>query len=130
MAPGEKVEKKDLVIIERIPVKSLVTNPANGAGTGRSSEVRGDAWSGDRTVAAADVSHDFGATWRPAQLDAPVDDGVGHSFRAGVELPGAGYHEGWARATVREGVMPPHANDRSPKGFLNNTMHRAAVRVS
>ena len=43
--PGEKVDAKDFRIIERMPVKSLITNPANGAGTGHSIEVRGHAWS-------------------------------------------------------------------------------------
>ena len=33
VAAGEKVDTKDFVIIERMPVKSLVTNPANGAAT-------------------------------------------------------------------------------------------------
>ena len=128
--PGEKVENEDFVIIERMPVKSLVTNPANGAATGRSIEVRGHAWSGDRTVAAVDVSHDFGATWMAAELDAPVNDGAWQNFRANVELPGAGYYELWARATDSEGVMQPHAIDWNPKGYLNNTMHRVAVRAS
>ena len=127
---GEKVDKKDFVIIERMPVKSLVTNPANGAGVGRSVEVRGHAWSGDRTVAAVDISYDFGTTWMSAELDAPVNDGAWQSFRAGVELPAAGYYEIWARATDSEGMMQPHAIDWNPKGYLNNTMHRVAVRVA
>ena len=33
--PGEKVDRKDFRIIERMPVKSLITNPANGAAGGR-----------------------------------------------------------------------------------------------
>ena len=130
VAPGEKVAREDFRIIERMPVKSLVTNPANGAETGRSFEVRGQAWSGDRTVASVDVSYDFGATWRPAELDAPVNDGAWQRFRADVELPAAGYYELWARATDSEGVMQPHAIDWNPKGYLNNTMHRVALRVS
>ena len=81
---GEKVDKKDFVIIERMPVKSLITNPANGAGEGRSIEVRGHAWSGDRTVASVDVSYDFGATWMSAELECP-----GRRRRL-AELPGAG----------------------------------------
>ena len=130
VAPGEKVDAKDFRIIERMPVKSLVTSPANGAESGRFVEVRGHAWSGDRTVAAVDVSYDFGATWTAADVDAPVNDGAWQSFRAAVELPGAGYYEVWARATDREGVMQPHAIDWNPRGYLNNTMHRVAVRVS
>ena len=128
--PGEKVDKKDFVIIERMPVKSLVTHPANGAGTGSTLEVRGHAWSGDRTVATVDLSYDFGATWISAALDAPANDGAWQSFRATVELPGAGYYEIWARATDSAGVMQPHAIDWNPKGYLNNTMHRVAIRVA
>ena len=128
--PGEKVDKRDFVIIERMPVKSLITHPANGAAVGRTVEVRGHAWSGDRTVAAVDVSHDFGATWLVAELDAPLNDGAWQNFRANVALPGAGYYEVWARATDSAGVMQPHAIDWNPKGYLNNTMHRVAVRVS
>ena len=128
--PGEKVDKRDFVIIERMPVKSLITHPANGAAVGRTVEVRGHAWSGDRTVAAVDVSHDFGATWIAAELDTPVNDGAGQNFRANVALPGAGYYEVWARATDSAGVMQPHAIDWNPKGYLNNTMHRVALRAS
>ena len=128
--PGEKVDTQDFVIIERMPVKSLITHPANGAAVGRTVEVRGRAWSGDRTVAAVDVSHDFGATWIAAELDAAVNDGAWQNFRANVALPGAGYYEIWARATDAAGVMQPHAIDWNPKGYLNNTMHRVALRVS
>ena len=128
--PGEKVDKRDFVIIERMPVKSLITHPANGAAVGRTVEVRGHAWSGDRTVAAVDVSHDFGATWIAAELDTPVNDGAWQNFRANVALPGAGYYEVWARATDSAGVMQPHAIDWNPKGYLNNTMHRVALRAS
>ena len=47
-----------------------------------------------------------------------------------MELAAAGYYEIWARATDSAGVMQPHAIDWNPKGYLNNTMHRVAVRVS
>ena len=128
--PGEKVDKEDFVIIERMPVKSLITHPANGAEVGRAVEVRGHAWAGDRTVAAVDVSYDFGATWIPAALDAPANDGAWQNFRANVVLPAAGYYEIWARATDSAGMIQPHAIDWNPKGYLNNTMHRVALRVS
>ena len=128
--PGAKVDKEDFVIIERMPVKSLITHPANGAEAGRAVEVRGHAWSGDRTVAAVDVSYDFGATWMPAALAAPANDGAWQNFRANVVLPAAGYYEIWARATDSAGMMQPHAIDWNPKGYLNNTMHRVALRVS
>ena len=128
--PGEKVDKRDFVIIERMPVKSLITRPANGAGVGRAIEVGGHAWSGDRTITAVDLSYDFGASWLAAELDDPINDGAWQDFRARLELPEAGYYEVWSRATDNEGARQPHAIDWNPKGYLNNTMHRVALRVA
>ena len=128
--PGEKVDKRDFVIIERMPVKSLITRPANGAAAGRVVEVGGHAWSGDRTVTAVDISYDFGATWLTAELEAPANDGAWQNFRAYLELPEPGYYEIWSRATDSDGMTQPHAIDWNPKGYLNNTMHRVALRVT
>ncbi|MEL7254604.1 MAG: sulfite oxidase [Pseudomonadota bacterium] len=128
--PGEKVEDEDFVIIERMPVKSLVTFPANGASVGMDTEVRGHAWSGDREIASLDVSFDFGASWQKAELDAPVNSGAWQNWRTNITFPQAGYYEVWARATDTEGEMQPFAIDWNPKGYLNNTMHRVGLRVS
>ena len=130
VAPGQDVPDEDFVIIERMPVKSLVTFPANGADTGMGTQVRGHAWSGDRSIDKVEISTDFGSTWRDAELDAPVNDGAWQNWRADVTFPQAGYYEVWARATDSAGVMQPFAIDWNPKGYLNNTMHRVGVRAS
>ncbi len=130
VAPGEDVATEDFVIIERMPVKSLVTFPANGAEIGMETEVRGHAWSGDRTVSKLEISKDFGASWQEAELDDPANSGAWQNWRANVTFPQAGYYEVWARATDSEGVMQPFAIDWNPKGYLNNTMHRVGLRVS
>jgi len=130
VSPGQDVPKEDFVIIERMPVKSLVTFPANGVETGMETEVRGHAWSGDRTISKVEISTDFGSTWMDAELDAPVNDGAWQNWRADVTFPQAGYYEVWARATDSEGTMQPFAIDWNPKGYLNNTMHRVGVRAS
>ena len=130
VAPGTDVADEDFVIIERMPVKSLVTFPANGAASGLETEVRGHAWSGDRTISGVDISIDFGATWMPVELDDPVNDGAWQNWRAAVSFPQAGYYEVWARATDSEGVMQPFAIDWNPKGYLNNTMHRVGLLVA
>lgn len=41
-----------------------------------------------------------------------------------------GYNEVWARATDDQGRMRPFAIAWNPKGYLNNSMHRVAVRVA
>jgi DMSO/TMAO reductase YedYZ molybdopterin-dependent catalytic subunit len=130
VSPGQEVPTEDFEIIERMPVKSLITFPANAAEVGMETEVRGHAWSGDRTIERIDISTDFGATWQEAEVDAPVNDGAWQNWRTNVTFPQAGYYEVWARATDSEGVMQPFAIDWNPKGYLNNTMHRVGLRVS
>jgi DMSO/TMAO reductase YedYZ molybdopterin-dependent catalytic subunit len=130
VAAGTEVPKEDFVIIERMPVKSLVTFPANGAASGMSTEVRGHAWSGDRNIDRVDISIDFGATWQQAELDAPANDGAWQNWRSNVSFPEAGYYEVWARATDSAGVSQPFAIDWNPKGYLNNTVHRVGLKVS
>jgi DMSO/TMAO reductase YedYZ molybdopterin-dependent catalytic subunit len=131
VAAGEEVAEEDFIIIERMPVKSLITSPANASDLGEATvQVRGHAWSGDRTISKVEVSIDFGATWQTAELDAPVNEGAWQNFRTNATFPQAGYYEIWARATDSEGVGQPHAIAWNPKGYLNNMMHRVGVRVA
>jgi hypothetical protein len=114
-----------------MPVKSLITNPATGADLAEKSvQVRGHAWSGDRSIERVDLSIDFGATWAAAELDPPANDGAWQNWRLDVTFPQAGYYEVWARATDSDGVSQPFAIAWNPKGYLNNSMHRVAVRVA
>jgi len=133
VAPGQKVPKEDFKIIESMPVKSLITFPQSGIelapGT-RKFEVRGNAWAGDLAVKALDISIDFGASWLPAELDAAPNPFSWQRWQAEIELPQAGYYEVWARATDTQGNQQPFAIAWNPKGYLNNSLHRIAVRVS
>ena len=131
VAPGEKLEDEELQIIERMPVKSLITHPTNAAElTGRDLEVRGHAWSGERSIASVELSYDFGATWLAASLDAPVNEGAWQDFRIDLSLPSGGYYEVWARATDSAGEAQPHGIAWNQKGYLNNSMHRVGIRVA
>lgn len=130
VAPGQDIPDEDWVIMERMPVKSLVTFPANGTDlAGMTTDVRGHAWAGDRWISKVELSMDFGKTWMNANLDAPVNDGAWQNWRATVTFPQAGYYEVWARAIDSDGVMQPFAIDWNAKGYLNNTMHRVGLRV-
>ncbi len=131
-APGEKVAEEDMVIIEQMPVKSLITFPKSGKShaVGTPLDVRGHAWVGDRMISDMDLSIDYGATWMKAELDPPVDMGAWQNWRTKIEFPTRGYYEVWARATDDAGVsqpmVPPGWN---PRGYLNNSAHRIAVKV-
>ncbi|MEM7023977.1 MAG: sulfite oxidase [Pseudomonadota bacterium] len=130
VAPGAEVPKEDFVIIESMPVKSLITFPAtNSAVSGFKTEVRGHAWAGDRTVKALDVSIDFGATWQSAALQEPSNLYAWQQWSTEVEFPKPGYYEVWARATDDAGTAQPFRIAWNPKGYLNNSMHRVALTV-
>ena len=131
VAPGQDVHLEDFEIIERLPVKSLITNPVTKSDvSGKSVEVRGHAWSGDRTIKSVEVSIDFGASWTPADLAAPVNFGAWQNWKKTVAFPQAGYYEVWSRATGSEGATQPSAIPWNPKGYLNNAIHRVAVNVA
>ena len=65
-----------------------------------------------------------------AELDQPVNPYAWQNFHASISLPKQGYYEIWARATSDKGVAQPHAIAWNPKGYLNNSMHRIAVRYA
>lgn len=130
--PGAEVPNEAFRIIESMPVKSLITYPQSGIRLPedhRTLEVRGHAWSGDNRVTAMDVTIDFGATWIPAELEAPYNPYAWQRWRARIEFPTNGYYEVWARATNEKGEMQPFTVNWNPKGYLNNSMHRVAVLV-
>lgn len=132
VAPGAKVPEQDMVIIESMPVKSLITAPKSGtvATMGETVEVRGHAWAGDLPVKAMDISIDFGATWQPCALKKPRNRLGWQNWSATVKFPQAGYYEIWARATDETGTMQPMVVPGwNPRGYLNNACHRIAVKI-
>ena len=133
VAPGTKVKSADMVFIESMIVKSLITTPETGIKLPkgeRSVEVRGHAWAGDDAVSAVDLSIDFGATWIRASLMDPPNRYAWQRFAQTVNLPQEGYYEIWARATDDKGRSQPFAVAWNPKGYMNNSMHRVSVYAS
>jgi sulfite oxidase len=133
MVPGDKGDPANFRILESMPVRSIITNPANGAklaaGT-KELKLRGASWAGDLEVKQVDVSTDFGATWHKANLGKPKNKYDWQRWTATVKLPSDGYFEVWARATDTKGTMQPHqAGFWNPQGYGGNAMHRIAVLV-
>ena len=133
VAPGTEVADADMEIIEEMPVKSIITSPGSGIehAFGTQLALRGHAWYGFGDVASMDVSIDFGAHWIPASLSAPQNRYAWQRWNVAVQFPKPGYYEVWARATDQTGVMQPMlVPGWNPKGYLNNAMHRIAVKVA
>jgi len=132
VAPGTRVPNEDMCIIESMPVKSIVTFPKSGImhEQAKSLAVRGHAWAGDFEVSEVYVSNNFGATWKKADLKAPVNRLAWQHWNATLEFPKTGYYEVWARAVDSQGRSQPMVLPGwNPKGYLNNACHRIAVQV-
>ena len=133
MVPGDKPDEKNFRDLESMPVRSIITNPANGAKLGKDTrevKVRGAAWDGDYAVKGVDLSIDFGATWRQAKLEKSKNRYDWNRWTATVRLPSDGYYEIWSRATDQRGVMQPQvAGFWNPQGYGGNPMHRVAVLI-
>ena len=132
VAPGVAVPEEEMEIIHEMPVKSIITSPRTGATTplGQALEIRGHAWSGRGAITQMDTSYDFGATWQPCHLAPAVNKHAWQRWTASLELPKRGYYEVWARASDDTGRSQPMiVPGWNPKGYLNNAMHRIAVRA-
>ena len=133
MVPGGKPDLKNFKDLESMPVRSIITNPADGtkipAGT-REVKLRGASWAGDHEVKQVDISTDYGATWHRAQVSKPKNKYDWQRWMATVKLPSDGYYEIWTRGTDSRGVTQPFvAGFWNPQGYGANPMHRIRVLV-
>lgn len=133
MVPGDKADPKNFRILESMPVRSIITNIANGtelkAGT-RQVGLRGHAWAGENTVKDVHVSADFGQTWTKAKVGKAANKYAWQTWTADLKLPDAGYYELWVKATDSSGRSQGHAPGHwNPQGYNGNAMHRVAVLV-
>lgn len=133
VAPGTEVAKENMCIIEKMPVKSLITYPKSGAMIKEnvSLDIRGHAWTGEDRVTKTEYSIDFGATWKTCQLQQGKNKYAWQQFKASVGFPKKGYYEVWVKATDDSGRTQPMLTPGwNPKGYLNNACHRIAVKVT
>ncbi len=133
LAPGADGRDVENRIIESMPVRSIVTAPADGsrypAGM-RSIVVRGAAWAGDDAVARVEVTLDGGATWSEAAMTPTRNRYDWTRWQVSLPLPGDGFYEIFARATDSTGrAQPFRAANWNPNGYGCNVMHRVAVTV-
>ena len=133
IVPGSKGNEKDMAILESMPVRSVVTFPADGArlaaGT-RKLDLRGQAWAGDWDIKTVDISIDAGKTWKSAKVNPPANKFAWQRFTASVDLPSSGYYEVLSRATDSNGVTQPFtATNWNPQGYGANPINRIRVLV-
>ncbi len=132
VAPGTKVANENMCIIEKMPVKSLVTFPESGSKHQLKDKfiAKGHAWVGDQKVDKMHISIDFGQTWQQVKVSKPVNRNAWQHWEVELMFPQTGYYEVWAKATGSDGIQQPMVLPGwNPKGYLNNACHRIAVQV-
>jgi len=130
--PGTKVPDEDMMIIESMPVKSVITYPKTGAMVkpGQEFTVRGHAWAGDLNVSKVEISTDHGQSWKEIEVDEPKNRLAWQNFSTKVSLKEKGYYEIWVKATDENGKSQPMiVPGWNPRGYLNNATHRIAIKV-
>jgi DMSO/TMAO reductase YedYZ molybdopterin-dependent catalytic subunit len=132
VAPGEKIDPADFQVITEMPVKSLITLPANdfAAPVGMPVEVRGFAWSGHGDVKSVAVSVDR-KNWQEARLDPPENRYAWTRFSATVMPKEAGPLTIFARARETPGrAQPLDGTAWNPNGYCNNDVHSVSGMVA
>src|SRR3954462_9098434 len=90
MVPGDKGDPANFRILESMPVRSIITNPANGAKLAAETKelkLRGASWAGDLTVKQVDISTDAGMTWQRTTLEKPKNRSDWQRWSATITLP-------------------------------------------
>lgn len=128
--PDETPDPAQFDVITDMPVKSLITEPAEDFRATGPMIVRGFAWSGSIPVARVEVSIDGGAHWHEAALEPADGPWAWRRFTAFTLLPEPGEVEVMARATDLAGNQQPIEPVWNPRGYLNNAVHRIRGRVS
>jgi len=128
---GDTFDPATFVDLESMPVRSIITSPAEDARVGKSLAVRGAAWAGDQTVRLVEVSTDRGATWQRADLQPTKNPYDWTRFSAQVSFAVSGAQEIWSRATDSIGnAQPNEARGWNPHGYGANPVHRIRILVN
>jgi DMSO/TMAO reductase YedYZ molybdopterin-dependent catalytic subunit len=130
--PGEVIDPENFRVLESMPVRSVITHPADCAriAAAPSHEVRGFAWAGDEAVNRVEVSASDGA-WQEAALAPPRNRYDWQRWHARISLPPSGAVVLRVRATDTAGnVQPETPAVWNPGGYGANAIHRIAVWVA
>lgn len=130
VAPGASVPASDMAPLTGLAVKSLITQPLDGAtvAAGRVA-VAGFAWAGVDDIARVDISIDNGATWEPARLTGEQTKYSWRRFEHELALTTPQSYLVMARATDSTGAVQPALPPWNPSGYLWNQPDSVRIEV-
>ncbi len=131
LPPGTAAKPEDLAPLERMPVKSFIFTPANGAKASMAAlDVRGIAWSGERRITRVEISSDRGVSWHNVELGKEDFPSAWRLWRYRWTPERPGYHLLMCRATDDAGATQPLDAVWNPSGYLSNAVDRVGVEVA
>lgn len=129
--PGGSVAATDMAPLTGLAIKSLITQPLDGATIQRGKiAVAGFAWAGEDDVQSVEVSADQGVTWQPAQLVGEHAPYAWRRFETTVDALTAQSYLIMSRATDSKGRRQPDVAAWNPSGYLWNVPDRVRVEVA
>ena len=128
--PGTLVATADTEPLQALPVKSLITSPANGANVRVGPvSISGFAWAGEAAIRRVDVSTDGGRTWTQARLGPDRAAYAWRQFEHTWRPTEAGSFIVLSRASDDDGRVQPIIPDWNPAGYLWNAVDQARLNV-
>jgi len=129
--PGAAVAPADLAPLTGLAVKSLITQPLEGATLPRGTvKVAGFAWAGEDDIRGVEVSVDNGVTWQAARLVGEQARYTWRRFEADADIPNAESRLIMSRATDSRGRRQPEVAAWNPSGYLWNVPDQVRVEIS
>ncbi len=130
VAPDSGLPEPRMLPVEEMPVKSLVTAPADGESVPIGPiAVKGVAWAGEARVVKVEVSVDGGTSWEPARLLGEEHPYAWRQWQFVWNAKTAGTATVLCRATDARGETQPEMTPWNPSGFLWNGWDRVTVVV-
>ncbi|MGX9428776.1 SorA family sulfite dehydrogenase catalytic subunit [Bradyrhizobium sp. LeoA1S1] len=119
---------KSTVPINRLNVRSFITNLTNGAKVkaGGPTIVKGIAFDGGTGIKDVSLSPDGGKTWQAAKLGKDLGKYSFREWQLSVRLP-PGAHDLKVRATNQAGQTQPETATWNPPGYMRNVIETTSV---
>jgi DMSO/TMAO reductase YedYZ molybdopterin-dependent catalytic subunit len=128
--PGGEVSPDETQVITSLPVKSIITQPGDGATLkAGATRIAGAAWAGEADIVRVDVSTDGGQTWQAASLGREQARYAWRLWEYAWTPPRGGRFTLLSRATDSAGRTQPMTPQWNPSGYLWNAADRVVIHV-
>jgi sulfite oxidase len=129
--PGEAVKPEDTHPLTALNVKSVISEPGDGASlkAGKVS-VHGAAWAGEADITKVEISTDGGTIWSPAKLGSEQARYTWRLWSFDWKAGNPGGYTILSRATDSQGRTQPATAAWNPSGYLYNAVDQVKIHVS